>query len=58
MLLKCYLAALDGLGGGLDDRVLVAVLVNLVLAHGGVQHGSDHGGVVHDGQTVVGQNNL
>jgi len=43
------LARLDGLGGGLDDGDLVADLVNLVLALGGVQHGSS----MHVGNNVV-----
>lgn len=39
------LARLDGLGAGLDDGDLVTDLVNLVLALGGVQDGSN--GMVH-----------
>lgn len=45
------LARLDGLSGGLDDGDLVADLVNLVLALGGVQHGSSN--MVHVGNNVV-----
>jgi len=45
------LARLDGLGAGLDDGDLVADLVNLVLALGGVQHGSSN--MVHVGNNMV-----
>jgi len=45
------LARLDGLGGGLDDGDLVADLVNLVLALGGVQDGSN--GMVHIGKNSM-----
>jgi len=45
------LARLDGLGAGLDDGDLVADLVNLVLALGGVQDGSN--GMVHIGKNSM-----
>jgi len=45
------LARLDGLSGGLDDGDLVADLVNLVLALGGVQDGSN--GMVHIGKNSM-----
>jgi hypothetical protein len=51
------LAALNSLGGRLDDRVLIAVFVNLVLTHGGVEYGLYHG-VVQNRQSVVWNNKL